>query len=152
MLHKESFFQKRIKMKRSILSLAIVTLLLISCENNDNSENWDDNEITNSSTRNEDTTLLNNLYEEILNLSNQYDCVDSSQWKFTAIGSKACGGPTGFIAYSSMIDENLFLEKVEHNTEQQEIYNKKWKVFSDCSVPPQPKGLECIDGKPQFYY
>lgn len=40
-------------------------------------------------------------------------CNDPDNWSYTAIGSKACGGPKGYIAYSNEIDVDAFLNKVE---------------------------------------
>jgi hypothetical protein len=40
-----------------------------------------------------------------------------SRLGFTSIGSKACGGPTGFVAYSLKLNTTEFLDKVKkiHN-------------------------------------
>ncbi|TKC05478.1 hypothetical protein FA048_17265 [Pedobacter polaris] len=92
------------------------------------------------------------LKKEIENIANQHTCENAGEWKFTAIGSKACGGPTGYIAYAVKIDEAEFLEKVALYTEKQKAYNVKWDVASDCMFVMPPKGIECVDGKPKFVY
>jgi hypothetical protein len=38
---------------------------------------------------------------------------DSADWAFTSIGSKACGGPTGFVAYSLKLNTTEFLTKLK---------------------------------------
>src|SRR5699024_8797860 len=77
---------------------------------------------------------------------------ESSEWNFSSFGSKACGGPVGFIAYSTKIDVELFLEKVEKHKIEQKKFNEKWGIISDCSVPPEPTGVICKDGEPSFIY
>ncbi|EAZ80999.1 hypothetical protein [Algoriphagus machipongonensis] len=56
---------------------------------------------------------MDELYERIISISESKNCTDSSNWKFTAIGSKACGGPASYIAYSSEINESEFLDLVK---------------------------------------
>ncbi|MDA3953574.1 MAG: hypothetical protein PF485_08000 [Bacteroidales bacterium] len=133
-------------MRNLTFILTILAFVTISCEEDTLSG------ITDSTSREEDNNFLESLSEEISDMAEEFECVEASEWQFTAIGTKACGGPTGFIAYSTQIDAVVFLEKVNLFTEQQDIFNKKWKVFSDCTVPPQPEGIICVDGKPEFYY
>ena len=89
-------------------------------------------------TQEQEMQNLNRLFSEIENLATSENCSESTEWTFTSYGSKACGGPIGFIAYSTNIDTDLFIEKIEeHRTAQQE-FNEKWEIISDCSVPSQP--------------
>lgn len=136
-------------MKRLIYIL-LLTGIVFSCS--EESEDVPANEITESSSQKADDMLLNNLYEEIVSLSEQYDCSNSDIWTYTPIGAKACGGPAGYIAYPSIIDSNEFMLKVNFYTAQQDTYNTKWGVVSDCSVPPPPTGVECVDGKAVLVY
>jgi hypothetical protein len=52
---------------------------------------------------------------------------------FTSIGSKACGGPTGFVASLKLNTE--FLDKVEKYTNYQKI-QYEMGVISTCDVSP----------------
>jgi hypothetical protein len=99
-----------------------------------------------------DQTELEQLYKDIEKSAQQFTCENAGDWKFTAIGSKACGGASSYIAYSVKIDESSFLKKVEQFTKLQADYNKKYGVFSDCSLVIQPKGVTCDNGKPKFTY
>lgn len=99
-----------------------------------------------------DEQELFNLRSEINELSEQVNCENNANWKFTAIGAKACGGPTGFIAYSANINEVEFLKKVDLYTQKQKAFNAKWAIGSDCSAPSPPKAIECVNGKPKFIY
>ncbi len=100
----------------------------------------------------EENEYILQLFTEIETLANSQTCTDSSEWKFTAYGSKACGGPVGYIAYADNIDTVLFLEKIEEHESAQQAYNQKWGIISDCSVPAQPSGIRCEDGEPVFEY
>lgn len=95
---------------------------------------------------------LKRMFSEIESLASSESCKDSSNWTFTSVGSKACGGPSGFIAYSLNIETDVFLEKInEHKIAQQE-FNKKWGIISNCSLPPQPSRVECENGKAVLKY
>jgi len=101
---------------------------------------------------NDDQAELEKLYSEIEKLASQYTCENAGDWKFTAIGSKACGGASAYIAYSVKIDESSFLKKVNQFTQMQADYNKKWGAYSDCALVAQPKSVICDNGKPKFTY
>ncbi|TKC12653.1 hypothetical protein FA048_03275 [Pedobacter polaris] len=89
-------------------------------------------------------------YNEITSIANGVVCTNAANWKIIAIGSKACGGPTGFIAYEKSINEAAFLKKVKDYTAAQVVFNKKWGIFSTCEIPIEPSGVECVDGKVKF--
>ncbi|MFY7670647.1 hypothetical protein ACOSP6_06120 [Tenacibaculum sp. MEBiC06402] len=95
---------------------------------------------------------LMDLFTEIYNLANSVDCTDANNWLITQYGSKACGGPQGYIAYPNSIDVNLFLEKVSNYTQKEHEYNIKWSIVSTCDVVAQPNGVDCENGKPVLTY
>ena len=103
-------------------------------------------------TQEQESELLQKQYENIVSISESEDCLNSNDWLFTAIGNKACGGPTGFIAYSQNIDTVNFLNLVEDYTLAQKDYNQKWGIMSDCSVPPSPSSVKCENGFPVLIY
>lgn len=100
----------------------------------------------------QDEQELMALYKEIETLAGQFTCENAAEWKFVAIGAKACGGPTNYIAFSAKIDESGFLKKVATYTDQQKEYNVKWNIASDCMFVTAPKSVECVDNKPKFVY
>lgn len=116
-------------------------LLLIGCEEKDF-----------QNTRFDDEQEMSILKNEIDKLSTQLSCDQAVDWKIAAIGSKACGGASGYIAYSVKVDEKLFLEKVTLYTQKQKAFNVKWGIVSDCSLIMPPKAVECVNGKPKFVY
>ena len=100
----------------------------------------------------QEAETLNQMFSEIENLASNVSCDDSAEWTFTNFGSKPCGGPVGFIAYSTNIDIDLFLESIEEHRIKQNEFNKKWGLISDCSIPRQPIGVICEDGHPVLEY
>ena len=95
---------------------------------------------------------LMNLFNEIQNLANSVSCTNTSNWLFTQYGAKACGGPQGFMAYSSQIDTDAFLQKIEIYTQAEKDFNIKWGIVSDCSIPNAPTSVVCQNGFPILKY
>ena len=87
------------------------------------------------------------LEKEIISLSESVSCTNSGEWKFTPMGSKACGGPVRYIAYHQSV-EKQFLALVELYTQQQKEYNVKNNVVSDCMMALEPRLVTCEAGKP----
>ena len=99
-----------------------------------------------------DRQQLEEQYNAIIALTSNVPCEDGADWAFTAIGTKACGGPTGYVAYPLSIDVTNFLHQVALYTEAAHQFNIKWGIMSDCSVPATPTAVICVDGQPQFEY
>lgn len=97
-------------------------------------------------------TDMQKVYKEMVSLSESETCSDSEDWLFTAYGSKACGGPIGYIAYSKKIDQNYFIGLVDRFTELQAEYNRKTGAVSDCALALRPTRVACENGKPKFIY
>ncbi|KQM78564.1 hypothetical protein ASE74_13770 [Pedobacter sp. Leaf216] len=128
-------------MKRPLVILTFIALIMVlACKKHD------------ETLQNATQVGLDNLYNDIQKMANQYSCQNAGEWKFIAIGSKPCGGASGYIAYSVKIDESSFLKKVEQFTQLQAEYNKKNGMYSDCSLVIQPKSVICENGKPKFTY
>lgn len=106
----------------------------------------------NESTKEAEELKLKTQLEEIKALSEQVKCENEADWKFRPIGSKACGGPTGYISYSSKIDTVAFIQKVEKYTTAQANFNKKWDIISDCMAMLPPKKVVCENEKPKLIY
>lgn len=95
---------------------------------------------------------LMDLYNELYELAFSETCSDNSDWSFTAFGSKACGGPQGYIPYSKNIDIVSFLQKVETYSTAEKAFNKKWGIASDCAIVNPPTSVECQNGYPVLIY
>ncbi|MCM4159076.1 hypothetical protein FHG64_08800 [Antarcticibacterium flavum] len=73
-------------------------------------------------------------------------CTENSQCRFIPYGSKACGGPQGYLIFSSNVDVDELQTKVDAYTKAEATYNKQEGIMSDCSIPPEPAKLGCVDG------
>lgn len=96
--------------------------------------------------------VLMDLYNELYNLAYSEACSNVSDWTFTAFGSKACGGPQGYIAYSTKIDVASFLQKIEAYSDAEKAFNLKWGIVSDCAIANAPTSIECQNGFPTLIY
>ncbi len=140
--------------KKIIIGIILLTTLILSCQQHDQKKtsNTVKISITDNTFRYEDDTILEDLYQDIKALSNQHDCNNPSEWNFTAIGSRSCGSPSEYIAYSSKLNTTEFLEKVHFYTEQQKKYNQKWRIVSSGNVPKTPLAIKSSNGTPVFVY
>lgn len=96
--------------------------------------------------------VLMNLFDEISNIAYSLPCTDSSNWSFVAYGTKACGGPQGYLPYHKNIDVPSFLEKVETYTKAEKEFNIKWGVVSNCALVNPPKSVDCQYEYPVLIY
>ena len=108
--------------------------------------------ITDNSTKEEDEQTLADLYQELENLSGSEGCTNPADWAFTPTGSRACGGPNGYLAYPLSIDVADFLQKVENYAQAEEDYNIKWDIHSICEEHPIPVAIVCDDGSAVLVY
>lgn len=122
-----------------LLSLTLVAFIASSCKEEQLSQQQEE-------------AQLKALFIDIEAMTTSISCEDPSEWFFSALGSKACGGPAGYVSYSSKIDTVLFLQKVQEYSAQQEQFNKRWGIISNCTVTPQPTGVFCENGAPVFTY
>ncbi|MNX66445.1 hypothetical protein D3C86_975370 [compost metagenome] len=129
-------------MKRISLLFMTIAFVFMGCSNDDDQ------------TKEQESQQLDQMYQEIIALSlvTTEACTNSEEWSFTAIGSKSCGGPTGYIAYSLKIDTVAFLKKVEDYTKAQNEFNIKWGIPSTCEMAIPPTDVNCVDGKPTLVY
>ncbi len=88
---------------------------------------------------------LEQQFSEILAIAGSVPCQDPVQWYFTAYGSKACGGPQGYLAYPLTIDVDRFLALVETHRLAENQYNLDFNISSTCDLPAEPTGVDCVD-------
>ena len=92
---------------------------LLSCANDDTGESKAAYEIQ-----------LQEQLEAITNLSSSGNCHEDTDCDYLAYGSKACGGPKGYVVFSTAIDVDLLKEMIEDYTKLEEEYNIKFNIFS----------------------
>lgn len=119
------------------MKILILLLLLIgttgSCQNSE--------EIQEVSTQD-----LDLQFKEITNLIASKNCTENSQCSYLAYGSKACGGPQGYLVFSSEVDLGKLKELVENYTTAEATYNKQNGIMSDCGIVSPPQTIGCVDG------
>ena len=84
---------------------------------------------------------------EIHSVINVDSCSETGECRFLAYGSKACGGPQGYLLFSNQVDIEALTKMVEEYNKAEDAYNKKFGVISDCMVVAPPAQLSCRNGK-----
>lgn len=117
-----------------ILLLLLFTGSVASCE-----QVVEDQEIT--------AKNLEKKLAEIHSIINAESCSETGECSFMAYGSKACGGPQGYLLFSNQIDVEALTKMVEEYNKAEDAYNKKFGIISDCLYATPPEKLECVNGK-----
>lgn len=139
------------KMK-NIFIIGIALLSLVSCKTKKSAENTDTlpKDISlkpeNNMAQQEDRQQLTSLMREIDAFIALEPCTNPADFKFTAIGAKPCGGPSSYIAYPTKLEAQI-LPKIEHFTQMQSAFNKKYNLMSDCAMVMPPSEIRCENGK-----
>ena len=84
---------------------------------------------------------------EIHSVINADSCSETGKCNFLAYGSKACGGPQGYLLFSNHVDVESLTTMVEEYNKAEDAYNKKFGVISDCMFITSPTQLACENGK-----
>ena len=65
---------------------------------------------------------------------------EPTQCKLIPFGSKPCGGPWGFLVYSTLkTDETRLKQLISEFNQLQKKMNEEGKILSDCALAPEPK-------------
>lgn len=89
---------------------------------------------------------LEQQFSEIEEFIAKGSCTGSEQCSFIPYGRKACGGPKGYLVFSTKVDTEKLQEMVNRYTDLEIAYNEQNQVMSDCSLAPEPRQLGCEDG------
>ncbi|MCL8001086.1 hypothetical protein M8994_23115, partial [Brucella sp. 21LCYQ03] len=100
----------------------------------------------------QDELLLQQNLAKILEIANSVPCTNPTDWKYIALGQKACGGPKSYIAYSVAIDTAAFIKMVMDYNRADGTFNVKYGVNSDCAYAIPSQEIICRDGKAQLLY
>ena len=104
-------------------------------------------------TQNKDKEQLTQLFTKIKSLAESSVCgTEDYDLNSIAYGARGCGGPVGFLAYSTSINVSEFEKLIAEYTQLEKDYNKKWAVVSTCELIAAPKSVTCENGKPKLVY
>ena len=116
--------------------LGLLFILTVGCEKKD--------DVTSIQ---QDQLELNRKYSSIMRYINLEDVGENISCQSLPIGSKACGGPQGYVAFPESINQEELEEMIEEYTEFERDYNEKWGITSDCSHVSPPIEVIVQNGK-----
>lgn len=136
--------------------ILFATLTMVSCksaQNNDPAEMPKDisERPADESSQKYDEAQLDKLKASIESTITKEKCTNASDWTFSPIGTKACGGPVSYIAYPKK-NEATILPKIEEYTQKMADFNKKYSITSDCMMAAEPTGVKCQSEKAILIY
>lgn len=84
------------------------------------------------------------LRGDILRLIGTASCRDDSQCRALALGSKPCGGPESYVAWSTAATDGRQLEALAaRHKDARHARNQRLGLMSDCAVVPEP-AVRCV--------
>ncbi|MYM70279.1 hypothetical protein GTP45_26240 [Pseudoduganella sp. FT55W] len=87
------------------------------------------------------------LWQRVLAANSDLRCDDNSQCHSLGVGSKACGGPEHYLAWSSKNSDGAELKaRVQQHAEARRADDKRLGMMSTCSVVSDP-GARCNAGQ-----
>lgn len=93
-----------------------------------------------------DEARLAEMLTDIELLISDKSCTKDGKCTVMAYGDKACGGPVGYLIYSSgNVNENQLKDLVEEFTALQSLMNDAYGYISDCALA-SPPDVSCLDG------
>src|SRR2546422_8209381 len=98
-------------------------------------------------TRDEERALLDSRKAEIVSFAKSGQCTGGSQCCYTGLGSKPCGGSWQYVVYYSSLDTQKLFQMISKYDQDEASYNRKWGIISDCSLPPPPDSVGCVNGR-----
>lgn len=100
-----------------------------------------------SETQNVSLTDLQTQFEAIQEFVNQGTCNPSNKCSYIAYGTKACGGPQGYLAFSPNVNIDKLKNLVATYSKAEDMYNQQNGIMSDCISLTPPQNLGCSNGK-----
>lgn len=95
----------------------------------------------------EKRSKLNEMKITIENLAETSVCNENFECRYLALGSKPCGGPWGYLVYSTSIDTLKLTKLVENYNQLEKMMNTDCGLMSDCSMVMPPQQLTCENNK-----
>jgi hypothetical protein len=94
-----------------------------------------------------DEAALKALRAEIVTAIGEPRCANLVHCRVLALGARPCGGPSEYLAYSSITGNRELLESkaYEYGFLQEEV-NRKQSAVGTCAALAQPRAA-CVDGR-----
>jgi hypothetical protein len=94
-----------------------------------------------------DEEALANLHQQIVTLVGEPRCENIVHCRVLALGSRPCGGPAEYVAYSSITGNRELLEAkaYEYGFLQEEV-NRAHGAAGACDALAQPR-VACVNGR-----
>jgi len=94
-----------------------------------------------------DREILDRLFDAIISYIGTPYCDDCEQCRVIGYGAKPCGGPWGYLIYSSAtLDEAVLEGLIAAHRSFESYMNAKYGYTSTCDVPPVP-AVTCFGGE-----
>jgi len=94
-----------------------------------------------------DEQALKAVRSEIVNLIGEPRCANLVHCRVLALGARPCGGPSEYLAFSSLTANRETLEaKAYEYTFLEEEVNRSKTALGSCEVLPAPRAT-CVDGR-----
>ncbi|TDX94325.1 hypothetical protein BCF50_0089 [Chryseobacterium daecheongense] len=143
-------------MKKAFLYIPVIAFAIVSCKSTNTADpNTLPKDISERPADENSQKYDNNQLEKIkAGIDSEIakeKCTDPSEWAFSPIGSKACGGPVTYIAYPKKLEASI-LPKIQEYTSKMAEYNKKYNITSDCMMANEPTSIRCEDEKAVLVY
>lgn len=100
----------------------------------------------NKESKESERAALDQQKQLILAFAKAVKCGTNSECRFVPIGKKPCGGPSDYVVYSTSADTVQLLNMISDYTAREDAFNRRWRLVSDCSAPPPPDSVRCVDG------
>ena len=99
-----------------------------------------------ASSASSDEQALKAVRSEIVSLIGEPRCANLVHCRVLALGARPCGGPSEYLAYSSLTAnrETLEAKAYEYSFLEEEVNRSKTTIGS-CEVLPPPRAT-CVDG------
>lgn len=92
-----------------------------------------------------DETALSRLHEEVVRLIGDATCANLVHCRVLAIGNRPCGGPSEYLAYSSIAGNRELIEAkaFEYSFLEEEVNGKRNRT-GICQMLAEPR-VTCVD-------
>ncbi len=97
-------------------------------------------------TQETDRQRLDEQKARIVAYTKSTPCGRGDECRVAGVGAKPCGGPWDYVVYSSLLDTVRLFRMLNEYHQQEEAFNRKWGIVSDCAIAVPPDSVKCEGG------